>query len=76
MLLMAQHTDINLIPNITLRGILTGCLSALPNMKENMFPQSIGRVIDLPLDAKLGKMQQNAHRLMQLFGTTMPNVPS
>ena len=68
-LLTAQCTYINLLPNIMLCVIVNGCFGALPNMRENMFPWSIQRVTDLPPDAKLGKGQQNMHRLMQLVGT-------
>ena len=40
-----------------------------------MLPWSVGGVTDLPTDAKLCKMQQNADRLVHLIGAATPNVP-
>ena len=39
-----------------------------PNMRRDMVPWSIKRVIDLPLNAKWHEMQQNTHALVQLLG--------
>ena len=41
-----------------------------------MLPWSIGGVTDLPANAKLGKMQQNTDRLVQLIGAATPDVPN
>ena len=41
-----------------------------------MFPRSVGRVTDLPPDAKLRRMQQNSYRLMQRIGAATPKVPN
>ena len=41
-----------------------------------MLPWSMGGVTDLPADAKLCKMQQNADGLVQLIGAATPDVPN
>ena len=75
-LVAAQCTHIHLLPNIILRGSLNKFLCTLPNVRGYMFPQSVGRVTDLPPDAELRKMQQNSYILMQLIGAATPNVPN
>ena len=39
-----------------------------------MLPWSVGRVTDLPANAKLCKMQQNADLLVQLIGAATKDV--
>ena len=41
-----------------------------------MLPWSVGGATDLPLDAKLCEMQQNADCLVQLIGAATPDVPN
>ena len=41
-----------------------------------MLPWSVGGVTDLPPDAKLSEMQQNADRMVQFIGAATPDVPN
>ena len=45
-----------------------------PQMRH-IVPWSRRRATDLPPDAKLRKVQQNMHRLVQRIGAATPNVP-
>ena len=66
-LLTTQGTHICLILSFILCGRRVAFIS--PNMRRDMIPWSIGRVTDLPPNAKLREMQQNTHGLVQLINT-------
>ena len=71
-LLTTQHTQFCLIFCLILRGRVA---LVNPKMRRDMLPWSIGGVTDLPANAKLLEMQQNTGRLVQIIGTTTPDVP-
>ena len=56
--LATQNTHFRLILCLILRGGRVALVS--PNVRRDMLPWSVGGVTDLPPDAKLSEMQQNA----------------
>ena len=56
--LATQNTHFRLILCLILRGGRVALVS--PNLRRDMLPWSVGGVTDLPPDAKLSEMQQNA----------------
>ena len=74
--LATQHTHFRLILCLILRGGRVALVS--PNLRRDMLPWSVGGggVTDLPPDAKLCEMQQNADGLVQLIRAATPDVPN
>ena len=71
--LTIQRTHICLILSLILCGSRLAFIS--PNVRRDMVPWSITRVMDLPPNAKLREMQRNTHRLVQLIRTATLDVP-
>ena len=74
-LVIAQNTHIwNIIIPINYTIIIILIISS-PHMRGYMVPWTIRGIPELSPNAELRKMQQDAHKLMQLIGTPTPSIP-